>query len=192
MRTVTPQHQWDLYRSRTDQDMYEYSPFLREVARGNILEIGVNQGVSTSAFLLGLEDKQEGHLWSIDIDPDCNRFRHPRWTFMQGDSKTIPVPQLALDVLFIDGDHRYDAVSSDLMRFAPLVKQGGLILMHDVDPDPKLFDSNERWLDGRQEIHQYPPLDPCNAMQDFLAQHPSWDWSIMPGRFGLGVITVGL
>ena len=171
--------------------MYEYSPFLREMAHGNILEIGVCQGVSTSAFLLGLDDKQEGHLWSIDIDPNCNLFRHPRWTFVQGDSETIPAPQIELDILMIDGDHRYETVSSDLRRFAPLVKRGGTIIMHDVDPDPKLFDSNGRWLDGREEAHQYPPLDPCDAMQDFLAEHPTWDWRILPGKFGLGVIEVG-
>jgi hypothetical protein len=41
----------------------------------------------------------------------------------------------ALDVLFIDGDHRYEAASADLACYAPFVRPGGLIAFHDVVPD---------------------------------------------------------
>lgn len=36
-----------------------------------------------------------------------------------------------LDLLFIDGDHSYDAVMSDLIRWAPKVKIDGYMLLHD-------------------------------------------------------------
>lgn len=45
-----------------------------------------------------------------------------------------------LDFLFIDGDHRYEAVKSDYLAYSPLVAKGGLIAFHDIvrrDDRPK-------------------------------------------------------
>jgi predicted O-methyltransferase YrrM len=38
-----------------------------------------------------------------------------------------------LDFLFIDGDHRYDAVKTDLEMYLPLVRKGGKIALHDIN-----------------------------------------------------------
>ena len=40
-----------------------------------------------------------------------------------------------LDVLFIDGDHSYDGVKRDWELYSPLVREGGLIGLHDVHED---------------------------------------------------------
>jgi len=40
-------------------------------------------------------------------------------------------PDRTFDWIYVDGDHTYDAVLSDLETFAPKVKQDGLILGHD-------------------------------------------------------------
>jgi predicted O-methyltransferase YrrM len=40
-----------------------------------------------------------------------------------------------LDVLFIDGDHSYDGVRADFERYAPLVREGGIVALHDVNED---------------------------------------------------------
>ena len=37
----------------------------------------------------------------------------------------------AIDLLFIDGDHSYDGVTSDLKAYLPKVKAGGTVLLHD-------------------------------------------------------------
>jgi len=37
-----------------------------------------------------------------------------------------------LDYLFIDGDHTYEGVKQDYMMYSPLVRQGGLIVFHDI------------------------------------------------------------
>ena len=42
-----------------------------------------------------------------------------------------------LDVLFIDGDHSYDGVKADFLGYRHLVREGGLILFHDIVPDHK-------------------------------------------------------
>lgn len=62
--------------------------------------------------------------------------------FIFGDStkdKTLQKCRNALnskaDVLFIDGDHSYETTYSDLLRYSPLVKKGGLVALHDLrDP----------------------------------------------------------
>ena len=42
-----------------------------------------------------------------------------------------------LDFIYIDGDHRYSAVLTDLLNYAPLVKMHGIISGHDyVDLEP--------------------------------------------------------
>ena len=40
-----------------------------------------------------------------------------------------------LDFLFIDGDHTYEGVAADFALYSPLVRVGGLIAFHDVQPD---------------------------------------------------------
>lgn len=102
-----------------------------------ILEIGVRWGTSTNAFLYGIRDRGHQNLFlhSIDTD-DCSRVvRDPElkkwWNFIQGDSRTVPW-DLPVDVLLIDGDHSLEGVKADYERFEPFVREGGLILFHDV------------------------------------------------------------
>lgn len=40
-----------------------------------------------------------------------------------------------IDVLFIDGDHRYEGVKQDFLCYRPYVRDGGLILFHDIVED---------------------------------------------------------
>jgi len=37
----------------------------------------------------------------------------------------------SLDFVYIDGDHRFDACVQDLIRWAPKVRNGGLVMLHD-------------------------------------------------------------
>jgi predicted O-methyltransferase YrrM len=43
----------------------------------------------------------------------------------------------SLDLLFIDGDHSYEGVRQDFQMYGPLVRDGGLIVFHDIVPDFK-------------------------------------------------------
>jgi len=115
-------------------DTWAHLPFLRDVAKGNILEIGVHCGVSTTALLAGLEE-HGGHLWSVDIHPSCRYvwYGHPQWTFFCPWSGDAVTPDLPLDVVFIDGDHSYDYVLADLSIWTPKVRSGGVVLLHDAD-----------------------------------------------------------
>lgn len=39
----------------------------------------------------------------------------------------------SIDVLLIDGDHRYESVKHDYLTWRPKVRPGGLIFLHDID-----------------------------------------------------------
>lgn len=61
------------------------------------------------------------------------------------------VTQLAgrpVDVLHIDGDHSYDGVAADFATYAPLVRAGGLVLVHDVlNSRNQLVEVDRWWVD---------------------------------------------
>lgn len=165
-----------------EQDMYDYSPYLREIASGNVLEIGVREGVSTAAFLLGLEDKHGGHLYSVDINSECGiLYDDTNWTFICGDSRNLPFTfETEFDVVLVDGNHSYEPAYSDLNTYSPLLKRGGLLLMHDVQP-------SQEW-EPRIRAEAWFPVDECRkAWDDFLTLHPDWTHHIKPGMTGLGV-----
>ena len=119
-------------------EMYPYLPYLRRWARGNVLEIGVDRGYSTAALLLGLADKHEGRLWSVDVGAACAKLYagNPRWTFVHADSRSIEKVKAAapgkFDLVLIDGYHEHPVVDEDVANYAPLVKPGGRLVLHDI------------------------------------------------------------
>jgi cephalosporin hydroxylase len=70
-----------------------------------------------------------------------------------------------VDVLVLDGDHTVDGVTRDLAMYAPLVRTGGLILLHDIavtsDPRAEVFkvwpELAGRWETSeiRSPVHAY-------------------------------------
>ena len=52
------------------------------------------------------------------------------------------IPDGALDLAYIDGDHRYEAVRADLIAYWPKVKKGGLLVADDYGEDHRW------WGDG--------------------------------------------
>lgn len=147
---MTPHVVFERHVSNPQCAMYPYLEFLLRKATGEILEIGVEEGVSTACFLKGLEGTS-GHLYSVDINKKCGELYkdHPNWSFIFSDSQNVVVVKEALlatslDVLMIDGWHEAPIVGKDLENYAPLVKKGGVILMHDI-----------RMLDVMEAYHQF-------------------------------------
>ncbi len=117
-------------------DIDVHVPWLKSIARGNIFEIGVRTGISTAAFLIGLE-QNGGHLYSIDIEAQCGQVvASPDWTFIHDSSRNVDVIKKqippVLDILFVDGDHTYEGTRDDFTNYASLVRSGGLVICHDV------------------------------------------------------------
>lgn len=124
-------------------DVQTHLPTLFEAACGNVLELGVRAGVSTSALLAGVE-AHGGHVWSVDRD-DCSPVfaGHPQWTFIQADSldsatieggvwqgsAPVALPEY-YDLLFIDTEHTEERTIAELRTWGPRAK---LIMLHDTD-----------------------------------------------------------
>lgn len=198
MRAMKPEKVYAAARKNPLADIWAHLPFFREVGRGNILEIGVHRGFSTSAFLLGVE-KNGGHVYSIDVDAECGKLfrKHPQWTFFCMNSQDCAGVKAALraaqppadgvdalfDVLFIDGSHDEADVKNDLRNYAPLVKPGGLILMHDVqEPADKSLLPRSGWAPGQL-------VGPRRAFDEFT-QRTGWECEIHPESWGLGIMHV--
>jgi predicted O-methyltransferase YrrM len=181
----TPQQVWDAYRRDPNQDMYAFSPFLRHHAHGNILEIGVRGGVSTAAFLLGLE-KRGGHLYSVDVNAECGKlFDHSQWTFILSDSADVRRIMAHIDrppdVVLIDGDHKSPRVDEDLNNYIEVISPSGMMLVHDIAPEPGTTD---------EMIAQGWPGEDVRAAYHRLIVRSGFPHFELPGRFGLGVIYV--
>lgn len=168
----TPAYQRFLRETATQSDIQHHLPLLYSYAQGHIVELGTRSGVSTAAFLAGVEARG-GEVISVDID-DCAHLYagHPLWTFVQSDSRDINTIARAIgqqvmlvdgiDVLFIDTEHTYEMAEAELRAWAEYVKPGGVILMH----DPETFPGVRRAAQEFADAHGWPItfVLPCNGM----------------------------
>jgi predicted O-methyltransferase YrrM len=116
------------------------------VARHGIVEIGALDGETTKAMSLVASVP----MYAIDpIIPDSmdvnlvgsrqkiltNMSHYSRFTFIEDFSfNVVKTFSWVFDMLFIDGDHSYDAVSRDAKDWIPLLEKGGYVVFHDSDP----------------------------------------------------------
>jgi predicted O-methyltransferase YrrM len=159
---LSPRWAWTLRRARRIglvQQAGEIRALLAIVARlrpSRLLEIGTSHGgsfylwtrVAAPDALLVSVDRPP---WELD-DPGepakvqaLRRFGRPgqHLHLIRTDShdaatleavRQLLGPGGSLDFLFIDGDHSADGVRRDWLDYAPLVRAGGLIALHDIHP----------------------------------------------------------
>lgn len=117
---------------------------------GRYVEIGSYLGASTVVLAAAMQRRcpDEGKVFCIDtwendamsegrwstFDLFCNNIR--RWSQLiepiKGNSQSVELPFCGeVDILFLDGDHSYAGVKKDLDRFAPLIREGGFLALHD-------------------------------------------------------------
>jgi predicted O-methyltransferase YrrM len=122
-----------------------------------VCEIGVYEGDYSSIILSALPSCE---MYLIDLwDPLDNDFFYSEFEedqlkqvytkvkdrfnensnvkIIKGDSKKLfeDFEDEYFDWIYIDGDHSYEGVCSDLKNWFPKVKRGGVISGHDFDPD---------------------------------------------------------
>jgi len=103
---------------------------------------GLDSGLR-SAFEANLRDAGLRHV--VDVRQGRSDEQAPSW-------------QLPIDLLFLDGDHSYGACKRDFVDWAPKVRAGGYLAMHDVvhpvHTGPRrvvdeLVRSDPQWVEAR-------------------------------------------
>jgi predicted O-methyltransferase YrrM len=126
---------------------------VRELNPQTVLEIGTHRG--GTLYLWARLARPDAILVSIDLPggrfgggyspfraPIYRRFAQQRQKLrlVRADSHRASTLEKTkrlfsgrpVDLLFIDGDHRYEGVKKDWEMYSPLVRPGGLIVFHDV------------------------------------------------------------
>ena len=114
--------------------------------RSVILEIGSYLGASSSFLALGAQ-KNNSKVYCCDTWKNDTMTEGPRDTFKEFLSNTKQLPKIIplkgrsedigkdftekIDLLFIDGDHSYQGVRTDLITWLPHTKKGTILVMHD-------------------------------------------------------------
>lgn len=129
---------------------------IRECGLERGAEIGVADGRCTQRLLSAIPDlhliavdcwpdgylTHSGDCWSRDFqDSNRERFnavmeRFPgRLRLIEKPSlgAAVDVPDASLDFVFIDADHRYNAVKGDIAAWTPKVRPKGFVTGHDYD-----------------------------------------------------------
>lgn len=100
-----------------------------------ILEIGVQKGISTNYFL-DLCDKNNGELYSVDIDNCSEVSNNPRWRFIHSRDddfdKIFSLIPNQVDVIYIDSLHEALHVEKLIYNYYSKLKVGGYIFIDDI------------------------------------------------------------
>jgi predicted O-methyltransferase YrrM len=167
---------------------------VRRMHPRTIVEIGSAQG--GTLFLLATVADDDALIISVDLP--MGRFgggylrrrqklyrafarKDQRIELLQADShesSTVHniyrmVGKRGVDVLFIDGDHSYEGVERDYAAYSPLVREGGLVVFHDIVP------GEEEYVDGVPRF--WRELKATRYVEELVG-----DWG--QGGYGIGVV----
>lgn len=104
----------------------------------SMIEVGVRRGGTTFHLLDAFPT-----LVIYAIDTDISQFYNEsvkekygsRLVAIQGLSEHVAdqIPNSSVDLIFIDGNHTYEFVCRDIVKYSPKLKPTGLLTGHDID-----------------------------------------------------------
>lgn len=125
----------------------------------NIIEIGVEWGGFTDLYYPQLS--KNAHLWLLDLwQTEGNDFYfstlqgqvekgYDRVQKLYGTKDNVTLvkgssfenheefPDNFFDWIYIDADHSYNGIKTNIEKWYPKLKKGGIFSGHDYDPDPR-------------------------------------------------------
>ena len=123
----------------------ELIPKIKEIRNIKILELGVQKGRSTLKFL-DICKKNNGKLFSVDVDDCSNVTDDTNWTFIKSrDDNFLVIKNIIkekIDVLFIDTIHEAKHVFKIIEGYYDIIKKDGYIFIDDISHLPYLIDSS--------------------------------------------------
>ena len=116
-------------------------PIIKGINNPIILELRVQKGRSTKKFL-DICKKNNGKLFSIDIDDCSNIINDKSWNFYQTRDDNFEyikskIPE-KIDILFIDTLHEANHVKKLINEYYPIIKKNGFIFIDDISHLPYL------------------------------------------------------
>jgi len=116
-------------------------PIIKGINNPTILELGVQKGRSTKKFL-DICKKNNGKLFSIDIEDCSNIINDKSWNFYQTRDDNFEyikskIPE-KIDILFIDTLHEANHVKKLINEYYPIIKKNGFIFIDDISHLPYL------------------------------------------------------
>lgn len=138
--------------------LQRYACHAAKTGSGAIVEIGAYRGGSTIALAKGIKEAQADRAKVTSIDPhlpatgiyggkfsqedhriylsNLERFGVSRWVdHLCKDSRSAAKDWASpIDLLWVDGDHSYGGVASDIALWTPFVTDQGLVIFDDVHP----------------------------------------------------------
>ena len=103
----------------------------------NIVHIGIGWGGSLYCSRIGAPDARiygVDIMGDDDIKGDASMQIELNLVVLRGDSRSIEFFK-PIHFLYVDGDHHYDVVKSDILRWGSKVVPGGYIAFHDCIGD---------------------------------------------------------
>lgn len=131
-------------------------PIIQNIKNPKILELGVRHGISTNFFLEYCE-KNDGKLYSVDID-DCAKVSSSnKWKFIQSRDdeydKIIKETGSNFDLVFIDSFHNANHVCKIIYLYFMDLKKKGHIFVDDISWI--LYSKNNDRDNFNSEINNY-------------------------------------
>ena len=183
-------------------EVEELAKMLRDLKPKYILEIGAARG---GTLFIWTRVASEGALIiSIDLPGGPFGGGYPffkgltyklfargrqRIVLIRGDSHNLETLRKVerrlngekLDFLFIDGDHRYEGIKNDFEMYSPLVKEGGIIALHDIVPGPfeNVGEVPRFWRELKEITKE--------GRYELMELVKSWN----QGGYGIGVVVKG-
>lgn len=195
-----PVRGWQIRKARRlglvqrDPEIRELLTVVARLQPQRLLEIGTGHG--GSFYLWTVAAPADAVIVSIDLPPwelddpgEAQKLRQlqrlgrgtQRVHCIRADSHAVSsreslgrvLGSAPLDFLFIDGDHSYAGVKRDWLDYAPLVRPGGLIALHDIHPHSR------KW--GGEVPDFWREISACHRSSEIVAD-PTQD------GFGIGLI----
>jgi len=126
----------DDYTNKIDKNLFN---LIQKIENPIILELGVQGGLSTKKFIETC-NKNNGFLYSVDIDDCSNVSSDKKWSFIQSRDDNFEfikskIPK-KIDILYIDSLHEAKHVSKIIYGYYDLLNVGGIIFIDDISHLP--------------------------------------------------------
>ena len=172
------------YEEKIEKNLF---PLIKKIQNPQILELGVQSGISTKKFL-EICNQNNGNLYSVDIN-DCSKVvEDPKWKFIKSRDDDFnfiksKIPE-KLDVIFIDTLHEAKHVEKIFYNYYNNLKNGGLIFVDDVSHLPYI--NNTRKTDFYCEINNRETFN--TLLQIYYYNYNCFTLNFSFERSGLAII----